>query len=176
MANEKGIPVLRTHYMTMKLINKATIFLEDSFAPAMTINADHVEVFGVGILILGKSGAGKSETALGLVSNGHRLIADDIVKLKLTEAGFVIGEGSSMTRHFMELRGLGIINVQTLFGVGSVKERKKVELVISLEQWDPNKEYERVGIESEYKSLLGMKIPHLTIPVRPAGILFHWLK
>lgn len=167
MAEERKIPLIRSHYMTMKLINQATIFLEDKFAPSLTMNADHVEVFGVGILILGKSGSGKSETALGLVSKGHRLIADDIVRLKLTEAGFIIGEGARMTRHFMELRGLGIINVQTLFGVGSVKERKKIELIITLEQWNAEKEYERLGIESEYKTILGTKIPHITIPVRP---------
>lgn len=167
LANFRAIPILRSPYMTMKLINQATIFLEDHFAPSTTINADHVEVFGVGVLIMGKSGVGKSETALGLVSRGHRLIADDIVTLKLTESGLIIGEGAKVTRHFMEVRGIGIINVQTLFGVGAVKEHKKIELIITLEQWDPEKEYERLGLESEYTEFLGVRLPHITIPVRP---------
>jgi len=167
LANTKSIPLLRSHYMTMKLINQATIFLEDYFAPSIILSGDEVEVFGVGILILGKSGVGKSETALGLISKGHRLVCDDVVKLKLQEGGFLIGEGAKITRHFMELRGIGIINVQTLFGVGCVKERKKVELIITLERWDPEKEYERLGIENENMSLLGVHIPHITIPVKP---------
>ncbi|MDX9701784.1 MAG: HPr(Ser) kinase/phosphatase [Candidatus Auribacterota bacterium] len=167
LANKYKTPLIRSHYMTMKLINQGTIFLEDQFAPSMTINGDEVEIFGVGVLILGKSGVGKSETTLGLVSKGHRLVCDDVVRLKLTESDYIIGEGAKITRHFMELRGIGIINVQTLFGVGSVKERKRVELVISLEKWDPEKEYERLGLESEYMDFMGVKLPHITIPVRP---------
>lgn len=167
LANKYRVPLIRSHYMTMKLINQATIFLEDQFSPTVTINGDEVEIFGVGVLILGKSGVGKSETTLGLVSKGHRLVCDDVVKLKLVESDFLIGEGAKITRHFMELRGIGIINVQTLFGVGCVKERKRVELVISLEKWDPDKEYERLGLESEYIELLGVRLPHITIPVRP---------
>ena len=167
LSNMYRVPLIRSHYMTMKLINQGTIFLEDKFAPNMTINGDEVEIFGVGVLILGKSGVGKSETTLGLVSKGHRLVCDDVVKLKLTESNYIIGEGAKITRHFMELRGIGIINVQTLFGVGCVKERKRVELVISLERWDSDKEYERLGLESEYLEFLGVKLPHITIPVRP---------
>ncbi len=167
LANKYRVPLIRSHYMTMKLINQGTIFLEDQFAPSMTINGDEVEIFGVGVLILGKSGVGKSETTLGLVSKGHRLVCDDVVKLKLTESNYIIGEGAKITRHFMELRGIGIINVQTLFGVGCVKERKRVELIISLEKWEAEKEYERLGLESEYLEFLGVKLPHITIPVRP---------
>jgi len=167
IAQEHNIPVIRSPYMTMKFINQATLFLEDSFAPTITYNGDEVEVFGVGVLIIGKSGVGKSETTLGLISKGHRLVADDIVRLKLVESNYIIGEGAKITRHFMELRGIGIINVQTLFGVGCIKERKRVELVVSLEKWNSEKEYERLGIESEYIRILGFKLPHITIPVRP---------
>ncbi|MCP5462604.1 MAG: HPr(Ser) kinase/phosphatase [bacterium] len=167
LADEHKTPLLRSPYMTMKLINHGTMFLADEFAPSMIINADHIEVYGVGVLILGKSGVGKSETALGLINRGHRLISDDVVVLKLVESNFVVGEGQSITQHFMELRGIGLINVQQLFGVGSVKVRKKVELVITLEIWDPNKEYERLGIENQYYTLLGTKIPHFILPVKP---------
>ncbi|MCD6459300.1 HPr(Ser) kinase/phosphatase [bacterium] len=167
LSQEYNIALIRSPYMTMKFINQATLFLEDSFAPTITYNGDEVEVFGVGMLIIGKSGIGKSEATLGLISKGHRLIADDVVRLKLVESNYIIGEGAKITRHFMELRGIGIINVQTLFGVGCIKERKRVELVVSLEKWDPDKEYERLGIESEYIRILGLKLPFITIPVKP---------
>ncbi len=167
LANELNKPLFRSHYMTMKLINKATIFLEDRFAPSVTMSGNEAEVFGVGVLILGKSGVGKSEATLGLISKGHRLVCDDVVKLMLTESGIIVGEGAKMTRHFMELRGIGIINVQTLFGVGCIKESKKVELVVTLEKWNSEKEYERLGMENKYIDLLGVKVPHIVIPVQP---------
>lgn len=167
LANRLNKPLFRSHYMTMKLINKATIFLEDRFAPSVTMSGNEAEVFGVGVLILGKSGVGKSEATLGLISKGHRLVCDDVVKLMLTESGIIVGEGAKMTRHFMELRGIGIINVQTLFGVGCIKESKKVELVVTLEKWNSEKEYERLGMENKYITLLGIKVPHIVIPVQP---------
>ena len=153
--------------VTMTLINQATIFLEDEFSPSTTIGGNLLEVYGVGILICGKSGVGKSECALGLIKRGHRLIADDVVKIQLREGKYLMGAGSEIVKHHMEIRGLGIINVQDLYGATCIKDSQEVELVVTLEEWEAGKEYERLGLEDKEIDILGQKLPHLIIPVRP---------
>lgn len=166
-SNNFSIPLFRSPLITMVLLNKATLFLADYFAPATSITGDMLEIYGVGALLRGESGVGKSECALSLINRGHRLIADDIVKIKVRGGDTLVGFGSSLTRHHMEIRGLGIINVQTLFGAGCVRDDKRIDIVISMEEWDPNKEYERLGLEEQTFNILGIDIPYVVIPVRP---------
>ena len=166
-ANSRSIPLFRSPLITMELLNKATVFLEGYFAPTTSISGDLLEIFGVGILLRGESGIGKSECALSLLKRGHRLIADDIVKIKLRGGDTLVGFGSSLTRHHMEIRGIGIVNVQTLFGAGCIREDKRIDLVISMEDWVPDKEYERLGLEECTFKILGVEVPYVIIPVRP---------
>lgn len=167
VAEKAKVPIFRSPLITMHLVNRVTLYLEDKFAPTTTMNGNLLEVFGVGVLILGKSGVGKSECALSLIKRGHRLVADDVVKIKLEDNRTLIGCGSTVTRHHMEIRGLGIINVQTLFGAGCVRDSKRIDVVISLEEWDAAKEYERLGLEDRTMEILGVDLSHVIIPVRP---------
>lgn len=166
-SNRMEIPLFRSPLITMILLNKATILLEDYFAPNTSMSGDLLEVFGVGVLLKGESGVGKSECALSLIKRGHRLIADDIVKIKLRGGDVPVGSGSPLTRHHMEIRGIGIINVQTLFGAGCIREDKRIDLVVSMEEWKPDKEYERLGLEECNFNILGVEVPYVIIPVRP---------
>jgi len=131
----------------------------------ITLHGDLVDVFGVGVLILGESGTGKSESALDLVVRGHRLVADDVIRVRRENQGILVGEGDESLRHHMEIRGLGIINIADLYGVSAIRHRKRIELVIRLEGWDKKKEYDRLGIDEDSFSLLGLKVPMVTIPV-----------
>ncbi|MDD5555960.1 MAG: HPr(Ser) kinase/phosphatase [bacterium] len=166
-AERQAVPLFRSPMVTMALINRATIFLEGEFSPTTSLCGDLLEVFGVGILICGRSGVGKSECALGLIKRGHRIIADDVVKIRLREGRYLIGTGPDIVRHHMEIRGLGIINVQDLYGATCIKDAQEVELVVTLEEWDAAKEYERLGLEDKSIEILGQSLPHLVIPVRP---------
>lgn len=166
-SNKRGIPLFRSPLITMVLLNKATLFLADWFAPTTSLTGDLLEVYGVGVLLRGESGIGKSECALGLIKRGHRLIADDVVKVKVRGGDTLVGSGSPLTRHHMEIRGLGIINVQTIFGAGCIREDKRIDIVISLEEWNPKKEYERLGLEEHKFNILGIDVPFLVLPVRP---------
>ncbi len=165
-ANNFNMPLFRTPMITMNLVNRLTLFLDEEFAPTVSIPGNMMEVFGVGVLIRGKGGVGKSETSLGLIEKGHRLITDDIVRIHLREGRYLVGTGAELTRHHMEIRGLGIINVQALFGAVCFKEEAPIDLVVTLERWDPEKEYERLGIEEETISILGKPVPHVLVPVR----------
>jgi HPr kinase/phosphorylase len=165
-ADRLKTPVFRTPLVTVELIDRVTVFLDNEFAPTVYLKGNLVEVFGVGVFLEGKSGVGKSETALGLVARGHRLITDDVVRIKLRERKYIIGSGSELTRHHMEIRGLGIINVQKLFGAVCFREESEIDLAITLERWNPSKEYERLGLEEDTIRILGKPVPHLTIPVR----------
>lgn len=160
------VPLFRSPMITMNLIHRLTLFLDDEFAPNVSIPGNLMEVFGVGVLIKGRGGVGKSETSLGLIEKGHRLITDDVVKIKLREGRYLIGTGADLTKHHMEIRGLGIINVQALFGTVCFRKETQIELVITLEPWDPDKEYDRLGIQEKMISILGKTISHITIPVR----------
>lgn len=166
LGNKMNVPVIRSGRITMHIVNKASAFLEDEFAPTTCMSGTLMEVFGLGILITGKSGVGKSECALALIEKSHRLVSDDVVKIRKRDLELV-GFGEKLTRHHMEVRGLGIINVQTLFGAGCVREMKKIDLVANLEEWDPNREYDRLGLDERTVSILGVRVPHLLIPVKP---------
>lgn len=166
-ADKFRIPIFRSPLITIQMINKCTIFLEEMFAPHTTLIANLVEVFGIGVLIMGRSGVGKSECALGLVERGHRLISDDLVHVRLVEGEYLLGTGSEITRFHMEIRGLGIIDVQRLFGAGCVRQRKRIDLAVTLERWEQDKEYERLGLDEAQYSVMNVTIPHIIIPVRP---------
>lgn len=162
-----GVPLLitpqETSYFMASLISELNVAL----AERITTHGVLVEVYGEGVLLLGDSGVGKSETAIDLVKRGHRLIADDAVELKRVSDHTLVGTAPEIIRHFVELRGIGVVDVRRLFGMGAVKETEKVDLVINLEQWEQGKTYERLGMDTEYTELLGIRIPSLTIPVRP---------
>jgi len=165
-ADSYNVPLFRSPMITMNLVNRLTLFLDEEFAPTVSIPGNMMEVFGVGVLMRGKGGVGKSETSLGLIEKGHRLITDDIVRIRLREGRYLVGTGAELTRHHMEIRGLGIINVQALFGAVCFTAEAPIDMVVTLERWDPEKEYERLGIEEETISILGKPVPHLLIPVR----------
>lgn len=165
-ADRLKVPLFRSPLITVDLIDRVTLFLDNEFAPSVSLRGNLVEVFGEGVFMEGKSGVGKSETALGLLVRGHRLISDDVVRIKLRERKYLIGSGSELTRHHMEIRGLGIINVQKLFGAVCFREESQIDLAITLERWDPGKQYERLGMEEDTIRILGKAVPHLTMPVR----------
>ncbi|SHK03816.1 Hpr(Ser) kinase/phosphatase [Geosporobacter subterraneus DSM 17957] len=160
-------PVLRINISSTRLIGKLTSYLDDKLAPIITRHGVLVEVYGVGILILGESGVGKSETALELIKRGHRLVADDAVEIKKVDESNVVGSAPELIRHFMEIRGIGILDIVKLFGVGAVRNKKKIDMVIELENWDDNKQYDRLGMDEEYIDILGSNIPKNTIPIKP---------
>ena len=162
-----GMALMRTPLLSSQFIQQVQTFLEDSLTESSSLHGVLMDVFGVGILLLGKSGIGKSEIALDLVMRGHRLVADDIVDVTRRRAGTVYGAGNPVIRHHMEIRGLGIINIKDLFGVASVRERKKIELVIELHEWDPQQEYDRLGVEDNFMDIVGVDIPLSVVPVRP---------
>ncbi|MFA5516823.1 MAG: HPr(Ser) kinase/phosphatase [Desulfuromonadales bacterium] len=163
----KAIPLLRTHHQSSVFISLVTKFLEERLLPSTTIHGVLVDVLGVGVLLLGKSGIGKSECALDLVLRGHRLVADDIVRVRMKLPAVIFGEGMDLLHYHMEIRGLGIINIKHLFGVAAIRERKKIDLAVELQEWDATCEYDRLGLEEEKYALLGLEIPLLRIPVRP---------
>ncbi|ASB87212.1 HPr(Ser) kinase/phosphatase [Bacillus sonorensis] len=166
-SEEKGVPVLRSPLKTTRLSSRLTNFLESQLAPTTAIHGVLVDVYGVGVLIIGKSGVGKSETALELVKRGHRLVADDCVEIRQEDQDTLIGSAPELIEHLLEIRGLGIINVMTLFGAGAVRSFKRITLVMSLELWEQGKQYDRLGLEEETMKIIDTDIPKLTIPVRP---------
>ncbi|MCB1137057.1 MAG: HPr kinase/phosphorylase [Chlamydiia bacterium] len=167
LCDEKQIPLFRSSRTTMSLLNKLTISLSDEFAPTISCHGTLVEVFGVGVLIQGDSSVGKSEAALGLVERGHRLISDDVVKVKCRDGAWIEGYGAELTRHHMEIRGIGIINVAHLYGAVCVRDYKTIDLVVKLEQWDDTHFYDRVGLEEKSCDILGVNIPFHVLPVKP---------
>ncbi len=166
-SEENGVPVLRSPLKTTRLTSRLTNFLESQLAPTTAIHGVLVDVYGVGVLIIGKSGVGKSETALELVKRGHRLVADDCVEIRQEDQDTLIGSAPELIEHLLEIRGLGIINVMTLFGAGAVRSFKRITLVMSLELWEQRKQYDRLGLEEETMKIIDTDVPKLTIPVRP---------
>jgi HPr kinase/phosphorylase len=162
-----GVPILRTAMATTDFVASLIASLKIHLAPTITRHGVLVEVYGEGILILGDSGIGKSETAIELIKRGHRLIADDAVEISRVSEKTLVGRAPSIIRHYMELRGIGIIDVRRIFGVGAVKETEKIELVIKFEPWVEGKLYDRMGLDTEVVEILGINIPAITIPVRP---------
>ena len=167
-AEGRGIPFFRTSLRSIDFIERITQYLEEKLAPTTSVHGVFMDVFGDGVLILGKSGIGKSECALDLILRGHRLIADDMVSIERRLPATLLGRGFDMIRHHMEIRGLGIIDIGQLFGVQAILEQKRVELVIELVAWDQQLEYDRLGLEEEKYALLEVELPMLKIPVTPA--------
>jgi len=167
IANERHFPVLRSSVATTILLSRITNFLEKKLAPSATIHGVLVDVYGVGMLITGGSGIGKSETALELVKRGHRLIADDAVEIRQTSDNHLFGTAPELIRHLLEIRGLGILNVMTLFGAGAVRNQTGISLVVKLEIWQQDKQYDRLGLDEETTKIIETEVPLLTVPVRP---------
>lgn len=166
-AKEYHIPILRTVQTTSKFMARLIAYLNVELAERITLHGVLCEVYGEGVLITGESGVGKSETAIELVKRGHRLVADDAVEVKKVSDKSLVGTAPESIRHFIEIRGIGIIDVRRIFGMGSIKETEKIDLIIKLEAWDPKKQYDRLGLVTEYSELLGHQIPTLNIPVKP---------
>jgi HPr kinase/phosphorylase len=167
VTEEAKIAVFRTPMITMKFINAATIALEVDFSPTVTEFGSTVDILGVGVLIRGASGIGKSECVLGLIERGYSLVADDVTRITSLEGRELMATAPELTRNHMEVRGIGIINVASVFGIGSIRIEKRLDLVVTLTEWEEVEEIDRVGMERESYEILGMKVPHVTIPVRP---------
>lgn len=166
-AEQRDIPVFQTGLVTMKFINQATIALEVLFAPRTQIHGSMVDIQGIGVVIQGESGIGKSEAVLGLLERGHSLVTDDITRLTLVDGRKLIGTGKELTRNLMEVRGIGIIDVAAMFGVASIRPEKQVDLVVTLRAWEKMEEVDRLGMEERHTEFLGVKVPLMEIPVRP---------
>jgi HPr kinase/phosphorylase len=166
-AARAGVPIFQTPLVTMKFINAATLALEMMFAPRGTELGSMVDILGVGVLIRGESGIGKSEAVLALIERGYSLVSDDVTRVTLLDGRDVVGTSSELTRNHMEIRGIGIINVAAMFGVKSIRQEKQLDLVVTLKAWSEVSEVDRIGIEQEFVKVLGVDIPHIIIPVRP---------
>lgn len=160
-------PIFQSNYTTSSLMAELIRWMNVQLAPCISVHGVLVDVYGVGVMIMGDSGIGKSEAALELIKRGHRLVTDDVVEIRKVSEDTLVGTAPDITRHFIELRGIGIVNVKTLFGVQSVRETQNIDFVITLEEWSKGKEYDRLGLEEEYTEFLGNKIVCHTIPIRP---------
>lgn len=167
LAEEYGVPVLRSNDSTSGCMSALIAYLGVELAERITRHGVLVEVYGEGILIVGDSGVGKSETAVELINRGHRLIADDMVEIRKVSSKSLVGTAPDNIRYFIELRGVGIINAKNIFGIGAVKMTEKINMIVKLEQWNNNKVYDRLGLEDEYMEVLGIKVPVTTVPVKP---------
>lgn len=167
LAKQYEVPLLRSKESTSNFIAGLIAFLNLTLAPRITRHGVLIEIYGEGVFITGESGVGKSETAIELVKRGHRLVADDAVEIRKVSNISLVGSSPDNIRHFLELRGIGIINARRLFGIGAVKMTEKIDLMVELEQWSSEKIYDRMGVDTEFVNLLGVKIPSLTIPVKP---------
>jgi len=167
LAAAKGIAVIRTRLKTAEFYRRLKPFLDDAFAPTTTVHGSLADVFGVGLLFRGRSGIGKSECVLDLVERGHRLVADDVVHVTKRGIDVLIGRGHEISRHYMEIRGVGLIDINALFGVRSVRQQKRIEVVVQLEDWDTAREYDRTGLDLQETELLDVKLPLVTVPLNP---------
>ena len=166
LVKKYNVPFMRTHLSTSRFVSAVIAYLNVQRAPRITMHGVLVEVYGEGILLLGDSGVGKSETAIELVKRGHRLVADDAVEIKRVSDSTLVGTAPSIIRHFVELRGIGIIDIKEIFGMGAVKDTENINLIIHLEKWDQNKQYDRLGLVDEFTNIMGINVPSLTIPVK----------
>jgi HPr kinase/phosphorylase len=167
LARERGIPVIRTRLKTAEFYRRLKPFLDDAFAPRTTVHGSLADVFGVGLLFRGRSGIGKSECVLDLVERGHRLVADDLVHITRRGHDVLIGRGHEVSRHYMEIRGVGLIDINALFGIRSVRQQKRIEVVVQLEDWDNSREYDRTGLDLQQTELLDVPLPLVTVPLNP---------
>ncbi len=166
-AKKHGVPILSTHEPTSAFMASLISSLNVHLAPRITRHGVFVEVYGEGVLLLGDSGVGKSETAIELIKRGHRLIADDAVEIKRVSGKTLVGSAPELIRHYIELRGIGIVDVRRLFGMGSVKMTEKIDLIINLEPWVSGKNYDRFGLDTEFTEIMGIRVPSITVPVKP---------
>ncbi len=167
IATEKHVSVFLSPFETTKLVYYVSDFLDDQFAPQTVLHGSFIDVYGIGVLITGRSGIGKSEIALDLVERGHRLVADDVVMIVRKGENILIGSGSDVVKHFMEIRGLGLIDVRATFGIRSIRYQKRIEIIVELKEWDPNIEYTRTGLDHESIAILGVNMPHIKLPIFP---------
>ena len=167
MANEMKVPIFQSSKQTSAFTAEGIRWLNVELAPCISIHGVLVDVYGVGVLIMGESGIGKSEAALELINRGHRLVTDDVVEIRKVSDDTLVGKAPDITRHFIELRGIGIVDVKSLFGVQSVRETQTIDLVINMEEWDKNREYDRLGLKEESTEFLGNKVVCHSIPIRP---------
>jgi HPr kinase/phosphorylase len=167
VAEELQVAVFRTPMVTMRFINAATIAMEVDFSPSVTEFGSMVDILGVGVLIRGKSGIGKSECALGLIERGYSLVADDVTRVTSFEGRELMATAPDLTRDHMEVRGIGIINVASIFGIGSIRTEKRLDMVVTLKDWQELEEVDRIGLDREFYEILKLKVPHVTIPIRP---------
>jgi HPr kinase/phosphorylase len=167
LAAAKEIPVIRTRLKTAEFYRRLKPFLDEAFAPTTTVHGSLADVFGVGLLFRGRSGIGKSECVLDLVERGHRLVADDVVHVTKRGIDVLIGRGHEISRHYMEIRGVGLIDINALFGVRSVRQQKRIEVVVQLEDWDTTREYDRTGLDLQETEILDLKVPLVTVPLNP---------
>jgi HPr kinase/phosphorylase len=167
LCKERKVPLFRTTLTATELVSRISFLLLEELCLSVTMHGTLVEVFGVGVLIQGESSVGKSEAALGLIERGHRLISDDVVRVKKKEGAYLVGSGPELTRHLMEIRGIGIINVAHLYGAVCVRPDKGIDLVVKLEEWDDQHFYDRVGLDEKFLDLLGVSVPYHVLPVKP---------
>jgi HPr kinase/phosphorylase len=167
MARARNVAVIRTRLKTAEFYRRLKPFLDDAFAPTITMHASLADVFGVGLLFLGRSGIGKSECVLDLVERGHRLVADDVVQISRRGNDVLIGRGPELARHHMEIRGVGLIDIRALFGIRSVRQQKRIEVVVQLEDWDATREYDRTGLDVQTTQVLDVTLPFVTVPLNP---------
>lgn len=167
MAKKYNRIIIRSQMSTTKFINKASGYLSEKLAPSKTVHGVLVDIYGIGVLLMGKSGVGKSETALELVKRGHRLVADDAVEIRRIEDDMLVGEAPDILKYLMEIRGVGILDIKNLYGVGAIRTNKVVEMVAELEYWEEGKYYDRLGIDEEYMTLLDVPVEKIVIPVKP---------
>ena len=167
LASERGTPVIRSQLKTAEFYSRIKPFLEEYFAPSTTMHGSLADVYGVGLLFMGKSGIGKSEAVLDLIERGHRLVADDLVIVSRRGREILIGRGHDLQRHHMEIRGVGIIDVASLFGIRAIRLQKRLEVIVQLEVWDENSHYDRTGLEVQTVDVLGVKVPRVIVPLNP---------
>lgn len=167
LAKAKNVPVIRTSLKTAEFYRRLKPFLDDAFAPNTSIHGSLADVYGVGLLFIGRSGIGKSECVLDLVERGHRLVADDMVQVTRQGVDILMGRGHELARHHMEIRGIGLIDIKLLFGVRSVRQQKRIEVVVQLEDWDASREYDRTGLDMQQTNILDIDLPLVTVPLNP---------
>ena len=167
LAQEHHVPLLLSPHETTKLVYFLSDFLDDQFAPQSVMHGSFVDVYGIGVLVTGRSGIGKSEIALDLVERGHRLVADDVVTITRKGEGILMGAGTDLVKHFMEIRGLGLIDVRSMFGIRAIRFQKRVEIIVELMEWTPDEEYTRTGLDDAPISILDVSIPHVKLPIFP---------
>jgi len=167
LARDRGIAVIRSRLTTAEFYRRLKPFLDEAFAPKTTIHGSLADVYGVGLLIVGRSGIGKSECVLDLVERGHRLVADDVVHITRRGVDVLIGKGHELSHHYMEIRGVGLVDIHSLFGVRAVRQQKRIEVVVQLEDWDEQREYDRTGLVRQEKEILDVRVPLVTVPLNP---------